>query len=118
MPDLYDLQHQVDNAVEENGAEFHQPWRKKQRRTIRINHKASVRGSAPRELENRRGSKQAREPPEAEETGNHDGISQMKKPENKKPPRRLPVDELVFVSERLDDFSDPGFNGRKCIDLD
>ena len=96
------MKYQTDDAGGENEAKIYPPV-KKLHHTKRINHKAKLRVSLVRELKGRRGSKRAREPSKARRSPGQDDSRQERKSQNKRQPRRLPVGELVLMSERLDE---------------
>jgi hypothetical protein len=92
-PDVFDAQYQADESSHED---FEQSISKKPRRR---NRKAEVCDAALQEPQRRSSSKKAQPCVEAASNG---WKGKTSKPQNKKP-RRLPVNELVTVSERTDE---------------
>jgi len=96
-PDLHDFHYQVEDADDEDSR---QPLLKKRRHASRQSDRAEVRNNLLREVQGQRalnGRQQAAHNA-SKQTGNTKKLKAKKKP-----PRRLLVDELVMMSERMND---------------
>lgn len=96
-PDLYDLHYQVEDADDEDSG---QPLPKKRRYASRQSDRAEVRNNLLKGVQGQRASKGRQQAADnvSKQTGNAKKLKAKKKP-----PQRLPVDELVMMSERMND---------------
>lgn len=100
LPDPDELRYQEDGADPEV---YEEPLPKRRRCYGRKNHDSKVRRISLQELEGRRGSKHGEMPDDAQSDSSQRriGHANPKPRKKKKQSRRLPVDELALVSERI-----------------